>query len=401
MRLAQAAPYVTYPPRLGGDHRTHGLVKEFPEFGDTVERFCQGGSPAMYKSLDLRREVEIADGYTEHRHLHPIHELLKAPMLLGYPNVFQSGALRLANDGLGRMLDEADVVLVREPWQTEYVFNHVDETPVVFSSHNVETERFGDIDQPIFAEWFEDYVDRLEQQSVQGADAVVCTSKRDAEVYRKKYDPGGPILIAPNGTYEDDLRGHYPDSDEAKRIRDRYDITESTVCLFMGSNYRPNVEAVKAICDIAVETSDWTSPVHFLVLGSVGKALDGNQIPENVTMTGYVKEDFEGHFDAADIALNPMQSGGGTNIKLIDYFARSLPVISTPFGVRGMDVREAEDIIITELDEFATAIDTLRNKPKQQQKIGTAGRQLAERKYTWESASQHLRERIYDLFGPF
>lgn len=403
MRLAQVAPYVTHPPRLGGDHRTHGLIKEFPEFGDTVERFCQGGSPAMYKSLDFRREVGIADGYTEYRHLHPLHELLKAPMLLGYPNVFQSGALRLANDGLGRILDEADVVLVREPWQTPYVLNHTDdETPVVFSSHNVETERFGDIHQPVFEEWFERRVDDLERRSVQDADAVVCTSERDADVYRERYDPGGPILVAPNGTYEDDLREHRPDSDRAKRIRERYEIpADATVCLFMGSNYKPNVEAAKSVCDIALEMRDRTPPVHFLVLGSVGNSLSADRLPENLTTTGYVKEDFEAHFDAADIALNPMRSGGGTNIKLIDYFARSLPVVSSPFGVRGLDVRRDTEVVVAEIDEFAAAIDTLRKEPKRAKALGGAGRRLANEKYTWESASQHLREKLHELFGPF
>jgi len=136
---------------MGGDHRTHGLMKEFPEFGDSVVRYCQGGSPAMYKSLDLRRHVTITDGYEERRHLHPIHELPKAPMLLGYPNLFASTALRLASDGLDTMLSDADVVVVREPWQMAYVLTNVPtDTPVVYSSHNVETERFGEaINTPV------------------------------------------------------------------------------------------------------------------------------------------------------------------------------------------------------------------------------------------------------------
>jgi len=282
MHLTQVAPYVTYPPRLGGDHRTHGLVTEFPEYGDTVERFCQGGSPAMYRSFDFRREVEIAENYTEYRHLHPLHELLKAPMLLGYPNVFQSQGLRIANDGLGRMLDDADVVLAREPWQMPYVLDHVDDdTPVVFSSHNVETERFGDIRQPVFEEWFERRVNDLEQRSVEEADAVVCTSKRDADVYREKYDQGGPILIAPNGTYREDIREHRPNSKRAKRVRKRYDIAKDvTVCLFMGSNYKPNIEAAEATVDIAREFCEKPPSAHFLILGSVGDALDQSSVPE-------------------------------------------------------------------------------------------------------------------------
>jgi len=398
MKVCQVAPYVTYPPRMGGDHRTHGMVKELPEFGDTVERFCQGGSPAMYKSLDFRREVEIAENYTEYRHLHPFHEILKAPMLLGYPNVFQGGALTVASNGLGRMLDEADVVLAREPWQTPYILDRVDEdTPVVFSSHNVETERFGDIQQPMFEDWFERRVDELERRSVEGADAIVCTSERDASVYRDKYEPNGPILIAPNGTYEKNIREHDPDSKRANQVRKRYNIAEgATVCLFMGSNYKPNVKAARKTIEIARELCERPQSVQFLIIGSVGKALDVSSLPENVTATGYVEDDFEAHFDASDIALNTMLSGGGTNIKLIDYFARSLPVVSTPFGVRGIDVTPGNELLLAESEDFPEAIITLSEDPDLRHAIGEAGRRLAAEKYTWELASQKVRNLMRD-----
>ncbi|SEA38361.1 Glycosyltransferase involved in cell wall bisynthesis [Haloplanus vescus] len=400
MHLTQVAPYVTYPPRLGGDHRTHGLVKEFPQHGDTVTRFCQGGSPAMYKSLDLRRTVEIAERYTEYRHLHPLHELLKAPMLVGYPNVFQGQALSVASDGLGTLLADADVVLAREPWQTPYVLDHVDEsTPVVFSSHNVETERFGDIDQPLFEGWVERRVDALERRSVEGADAIVCTSERDANVYRETYDPGGPILVAPNGTYEDDLRDHRPDTEAATRVRRRYGISpDATVCLFMGSNYKPNVEAAETVVDVARE---FDASVHFLVMGTVGNALEEAALPANVTTAGYVEDDFEAHFDATDIALNPMQSGGGTNIKLIDYFARSLPVVSTPFGARGLDATPDEHLVVAECDALPAAIRRLADAPERRRTVGTNARELAASTYTWEASSRKLRRFVVEKFGPF
>lgn len=403
MNLCQVVPYVTYPPRLGGDHRSHGLVTKFPDHGDTVERFCQGGSPAMYKSRDFRRRVEISDGYTEYRHLHPLHELVKAPMLAGYPNVFASNALHLTSDNLNGMLDRADVVLVREPWQMPYILDCTpDSTPIVFSSHNVETERFGNIDQPLFEAWTKRQVAQLERCAVKKTDAIVCTSKRDADVYRDTYNPRGPILIAPNGTYEADLRAHEPNSDAAQRIRREQGIPDdATVCLFMGSDYRPNVEAACAAVNVAREMTRCNPPMYLLVLGSVGKSIPSHETPPNVTVTGYVKEDFEAYLDAADIALNPMQSGGGTNIKLIDYFARSLPVISTPFGARGVDITDGKNIVLAELPDFPEAIKALRADPERRRQIGRAGHKLATERYTWEAASQHVRNQVQDLFGPF
>ncbi|SDY77777.1 glycosyltransferase family 4 protein [Halopenitus persicus] len=403
MHLCQVAPYVTYPPRMGGDHRTHGLVKEFPGDGHTVQRYCQGGSPAMYKSLDLRRHVRIADGYDEHRHLNPLHEAMKAPMLLGYPNLLAHRSLRIANDGIDAMFEDADVVLAREPWQMPYVLDHVPaSTPIIFSSHNVETERFGDIEQPVLTERVEREVDRLERRSVEETDAIVCTSEHDAEVYRERYDPSGPILVAPNGTYEDSLRSHRPDSDVAECIRQRYGIaSDAIVSLFMGSNYRPNVEAAEAVVDMAHELADADFDAQFLVLGSVGNALDRPSLPDNLTTTGYVEAEFEAHFDAADIALNPMLSGGGTNIKLIDYFARSLPVVSTRFGARGLDGTAGEELLVADIDNFPERITALAEDPGRRRRVGDAGRRLAADRYTWEASSRALREFVVEEFGPF
>ena len=403
MYLCQVAPYVTYPPRMGGDHRTHGLVKEFPVAGDTVVRYCQGGSPAMYKSLDLRRHVQIAEGYDEYRHLNPLHEIVKAPMLLGYPNLLASWTLSIAEDGLPDMLENADVVLAREPWQASYVLDTTDaETPVIFSSHNVETERFGDIRQPLFEERIQRRVKTLERRAVEDSDLVICTSKRDACVYRETYNPRSPIAIVPNGTYESDLREHRPESAAARECRRSYGIpTKATVCVFMGSDYKPNVEAAHAVVDIAERMQNDSQPTHFLILGSVGNALSGRNLPPNVTVTGYVEDDFEAHLDAADIALNPMQSGGGTNIKLIDFFARSLPVVSTPFGARGVDATEDDELIVSPLDAFPDAIGSLAVAPKRRRAIGRAARHLAADHYTWEAGSRMLRERIIDEFGSF
>lgn len=402
MHLVQVAPYVTYPPRMGGDHRTHGLVKSFPDEGDRVTRFCQGGSPAMYRALDLRRRVPITDGYVERRHLNPVHEVGKAGMLIGYPNLLAPFALRVASDGLDEFLHDADVVLAREPWQIPYVLSRTPaNTPVVFSSHNVESERFGDISQPLFADRVLRRVEHLERRAVEETDAMVCTAERDAERYRELYDVPGECLVVPNGTYEADLREHRPESAAAERVHAEHGIpNNATVCLFVGSNYRPNVEAARAAANAVGDLADRDPPVHFLVVGGVGKSLDDRP---HVTTTGYVEsgERFEAHFDATDIALNPTLSGGGTNIKLVDYWARSLPVVSTPFGVRGTAAVDDESVVVAEIGSFPDAIAALGADPERRRRIGERARQLAAERYTWEAGSRRLREWLYDLFGPF
>jgi glycosyltransferase involved in cell wall biosynthesis len=324
-------------------------------------------------------------------------------MLLGYPNLLASRTLSIADDGLPEMLDDADIVLAREPWQTSYVLEATDtETPVIFSSHNVETERFGDIRQPLFEGYVKRRVTALERRAVEDSNLVVCTSQRDARVYREMYNSSGPIIVVPNGTYESDLREHRSESAAARECRQSYGIPpDTTVCVFMGSHYKPNAEAAHAVVDIAEEMRNDGKPVHFLILGSVGNALSRRDLPANVTVTGYIEDDFEAHLDAADIGLNPMQSGGGTNIKLIDFFARSLPVVSTPFGARGIDANDGEELVVANLDAFPEAITLLADASKRRREIGRSARHLAGERYTWEAGSRTLRERIVDEFGPF
>ena len=350
----------------------------------------------MYKDLDVRRRVEIGEEYVEYRHLHPLHEATKAPMLLGYPNLLAGHSLRLASNGLADRIKWADVVIAREPWQFKTVHELVpDDTPLAFSSHNVETERFADIDQPIFEERTIEWVRTLEQFAVDNSDAIITTSERDASVYEDEFGASVPTIVAPNGTYEDAIREHRPDSPAAQRLRREYDIDENaTVCLFMGSNYKPNVEAAEEVVKMARDLPD----VEFVIMGSVGNALSSRSIPENVIVTGYVTDDYEAHFDLADIALNPMTSGGGTNIKLIDYLARSLPVISTPFGTRGLEIRNDIDVVLTPVENFPEMIRHLATDDSVQTKLGDNARKRVSEYYTWEASSRRTREFLRERF---
>jgi glycosyltransferase involved in cell wall biosynthesis len=322
-------------------------------------------------------------------------------MLFGYPNVFATNALQLADDGHPELLETADVVMVREPWQMPHVINTTPaDTPIVFSSHNVEIERFEDINRPAFDNRTMQRVRELEQAAVTKADAVVCTSERDANVYQKKYETKTPMIIAPNGTYEETIREHCPDSDAARRVRRRYGIDkEAIVCLFMGSDYQPNVEAGKVTIDIARELQTHSKPIHFLIMGSVGNSLDQHSMPPNVTITGYVEDEFEAHFDASNIALNPMLSGGGTNIKLFDYFARGLPVVSTRFGVRGINIRDGGHLKVADTETFPKIISTLSNAPETRKKLGQEGKRLTQTQYTWKISSERIRENLTSILS--
>jgi len=62
------------------------------------------------------------------------------------------------------------------------------------------------------------------------------------------------------------------------------------------------------------------------------------------------------YFAASDAGLNPMTLGAGSNVKLFEYLAARLPVISTAFGARGTELQPERDYIAFELGDLKDAI---------------------------------------------
>ena len=58
---------------------------------------------------------------------------------------------------------------------------------------------------------------------------------------------------------------------------------------------------------------------------------------------------------AADVAVNPVESGSGSNVKLAEYVAAGVPVVTTSFGLRGYE-GFADRVTIAELGGFASAV---------------------------------------------
>ena len=99
-------------------------------------------------------------------------------------------------------------------------------------------------------------------------------------------------------------------------------------------------------------------------LSEVGK------LPDNVLAFGVVDE-LEKYeiYKLADIAINPMFSGSGTNIKMLDYFSAGIPVVTTETGARGLTIEHNKEAIICSPDTMLQSILQLMNDQKLQDKL--------------------------------
>jgi glycosyltransferase involved in cell wall biosynthesis len=164
--------------------------------------------------------------------------------------------------------------------------------------------------------------------------------------------------------------------------------------VFIGSWHGPNLEAVEHLITVAEKLPE----VFFLILGSSGTAFGGRSLPSNIVMAGVVEDDVKDMvLSMADVALNPMTSGSGTNLKMLEYFAAGIPVISTAFGTRGLGCIPGRDFLAAEIPSFADTITRFFDLPQDDvEKIAAAARRLAEEKFDWSVIAQTMHKLIGD-----
>jgi glycosyltransferase involved in cell wall biosynthesis len=162
-----------------------------------------------------------------------------------------------------------------------------------------------------------------------------------------------------------------------------------SVVLFAGALYGPNIQAVKSLFGVAEQLN--RSDVVFVVVGRVGELF---QSTERVFVTGQV-DDVLPYFTAADIGVNPMLSGGGMQVKLLEFLAAGLPTVTTPVGARGLAAESGRDLVVAEIAEFAPAIESLLKNESGGRSMAAAGRILVESRYSWSAIGQR-RVALYD-----
>ena len=103
----------------------------------------------------------------------------------------------------------------------------------------------------------------------------------------------------------------------------------------MGSLYGPNEEAARFIVDTLAPA---LPGVTFAICGGVGAAFHASVVPRisDVTLQLVEAHKAAGYLEATDVAINPMFSGSGTNIKMFDFMAAGLPIVTTAIGARGI-----------------------------------------------------------------
>ena len=289
-----------------------------------------------------------------------------------------------------RRAASADIVIFSHPWVYPLVRGVLRARPqvVVYDSHNVEgllrARLLGD--DPFGAEVAR-HAAVVERELCHAADLVLACSHEDRLLFHELYDlPFDKCLVVPNGTFT----GPVTPADAPRRAaaKTALGLPDGPAALFIASLYPPNVDAARFINDVLAPA---LPHVTFVVCGGVGHALASAPVAANVRLTMVVDEETKRRYlEAADIAVNPMFVGSGTNIKLFDFMAAGLPIVTTAVGARGIQTGAGRVFALAGRDDCADVMRRVLTDETLAASLGAAGRAVVCERYSWERISPDL-----------
>jgi glycosyltransferase involved in cell wall biosynthesis len=102
-----------------------------------------------------------------------------------------------------------------------------------------------------------------------------------------------------------------------------------------------------------------------------------------VRVDGYV-EDLDRALAQAAVAIVPLRMGSGTRLKVLEAFARGLPVVSTSVGCDGLDVADGEHLLIADSPaDFARACASILGGPDLAAGLASRAEHLVRERYDW------------------
>ena len=227
-----------------------------------------------------------------------------------------------------------------------------------------------------------------EARMVRRAERVWAVSDENRERFAALYDrPASSIELAVNGT-------HVPgdawlDTTRRAALKERLGLGGRPLAIFVASYHGPNLPAADDILAMAHACPEWA----FALVGSVCHHLKDRALPSNLMMLGTVEEKaLRVLLRAADVGLNPMRSGSGTNLKMLDYAGHGLLILSTPTGARGLAFTPQIHYLEREIEDFPATLSSLVPQcPAPHPDARAAARQLVEQVYEWNTIAAALK----------
>ena len=115
-----------------------------------------------------------------------------------------------------------------------------------------------------------------------------------------------------------------------------------------------------------------------------------------IDITGYVT-DLKPYMESAALMVVPVRAGSGMRVRILEAFARAMPLVTTTVGLEGIDAKIGEDVLVEDTPEgFANAVVQLLEDEVLQAQLAKNGRLIAQERYYWKTGLKGLDD-IYEI----
>lgn len=218
-----------------------------------------------------------------------------------------------------------------------------------------------------------DLLTRLEARVAKASDRLLAVSEDEAQYFAAL---GARTAVVPNGV---DV-ARYAALPTGRR-------EGAPNILFVGTlNWTPNVQAVTTLATEVLPAVRRVLPEATLTL--VGRdpspAVTALADTPGLHLAGAVPDVLPWLAKATLLAV-PLESGGGTRLKILEAFAAGLPVVSSAVGCEGIAGQHGRHLIVAEKGAAASAIADLLRDRERGVTLATTARELASTRYDWST----------------
>jgi polysaccharide biosynthesis protein PslH len=259
--------------------------------------------------------------------------------------------------------------------------------PILYDWHNIDSEvmsRFAEssasLPRKLYAGFTAGRIAKLEREVLRvGAGHFVC-SERERQILAA-IAPQARIAVVENGVDTGAFR-------EIRRNPQPRDL------LFVGSmDYYPNIEAVNHFATFVWPSVHQHYPdLRMTIVGSrPTPAVQALAQRPGIKVTGMVPSVVPYYADAL-AAVVPLQTGGGTRLKILEAMAARVPVISTTLGAEGIPVEPGRHLLIAESpDDWLKQIARVLEQPGLADALTDSAFELVGEHYDWNAIGARLR----------
>jgi polysaccharide biosynthesis protein PslH len=376
MKILMAFHAPPYPPDIGPSRRHyHVLAETLKRHEVTVLSL---GTPADAAAFDERFGGRVVDRAFIPNSRRPAVNALRCGWYLA---TGRSDFYRLRRRAFQRALDALDVRRFDLAYFSTTMlgcYRLPARLPLVGDTHNIEHDNLARASRQSRERWrrgfyrTQAWFTKREEVAYASRFSIVCTTSERDRALLARVAPGVATSVVPNGI---DLEKYRRPADAAPARGE---------LLFTGlMSYYPNQHGIVRFAERVLPLVRARVPdARLRIVGADPPAAVRALASAHVDVTGRVA-DVRPAYARAEACVVPLWIGGGTRVKALEAMAMGVPVISTPLGCEGLDVRDGHSVLIGHTDEqLADAIVAVLTRPALRSALAAEGLSVAD-EYDW------------------